>query len=82
MITHYKHLYISIKKFLFIFFIGLSTYKNEYGSFVAFLNFWGSTPSSDDIIFLSLEDGNSNTQYTVMRTIQSYVSWCFIKTLT
>ena len=46
-------------KFLFTLFLGLSTYKNENGFFVVFLNFSLSTPSSDDIIFLSLEDGNS-----------------------
>ena len=40
-------------------FISLSTYKNENGSFVAVLNFSLLTPSSADIIFLSLEDGNS-----------------------
>ena len=46
-------------KFLFTVFLGLPTYKNENGFFVAFLNFSLSTPSSDDNIFLSLEGGNS-----------------------
>ena len=61
--THYfilrLYIYSSPMKFLLTFFLGLSTYKNENGFFVAFLNFSLSTPRSEVIIFLSLEDGNS-----------------------
>ena len=43
-------------------FFGLSTYKNEYGSRVADLYLSLSTPNSDDILFDSLDDGNSYKQ--------------------
>ena len=48
-------------RFFLNLFSGLSTYKNELqnGFFVAVLNFSLLTPSSAEIIFLSLEDGNS-----------------------
>ena len=45
--------------FFLIFFIGLSMYKNEYGSRVAALNCALSTPNSDDVLLDSHEDGNS-----------------------
>ena len=45
--------------FFLIFFIGLSTYKNEYGSRVAALNCALSTPNSDDILLDYREEGNS-----------------------
>ena len=43
----------------FFFGIGLSTQKNEYGSFAAVLNFSLLTPSSAGILLDSLEDANS-----------------------
>ena len=46
-------------KFLAIRFFGLSMYKNENGFLVAALYTSLSTPNSDDILFASLDDGNS-----------------------
>ena len=54
--------YRLLVKFLAIRFLGLSTYRKVNGFFVAALYVFLSTPNSDDILFASLDDGNSYRQ--------------------